>query len=137
MRALLLVLALLALLGGCSPSARQRVLSANATTVVQTQPAREAFYMAEHGRCLVRASDMISYRLCMLPSAIMAHAVDAFDRVLRAAQAALTASNETEFEAMVPHLVRAAVEMVNALRAGGVPIPDAVLSIANLAGGGL
>jgi hypothetical protein len=130
----LLVLVALVLAAGCSPSARQRVLNANATTVVQTQDAREAFYEEEHALCL-EGPDIESYRQCMLPSTVMARAVDTFDRTLRAAQAALSASNQDAFEAMIPDLIRVASEVVRALRAAGVPVPDAVLSIASLAGG--
>jgi len=129
-----LVLLLAAAAVGCDPSARQRVLSANAAVVVETQPAREDFYARAHAVCLASESFAV-YRECMEPSRAMAIAVDTFDRSLRAAQAALDASNQAAFQAMIPDLIRVAAEVVRALEAAGVPVPDAVLQIAALAGG--
>ena len=133
MRAVLLALALFAA-SGCSPSARQRILSANATVVVETQPERETFYERQHSLC-IREIGMAEYTECMVPPRALATAVDTYDRLLRAAQAALDASNEAEFQNMIPDLVRAAVEVVRGLEAAGVPIPESVLQIAALAGG--
>lgn len=129
MRAAILALALLA--GGCGASARQVTLSAQAEVLVSTQSGRERFYLTEHARCLER-EDLGAYRRCMAPSRGLARSMDTYDRLLRAAQAALRASEQGVFEAMIPDLIRVASEVVRGLGAAGVPVPESVRQIAEL-----
>lgn len=117
----------------CSCGAGQQVLSVQATTIMETQPARFSFYETEHARCMDESEEFEQYEQCMVPARHVARAVDSYASSLGAAQAALNASGEDAFEDMMPCLIVAAGALVEALADANVPVPDDVSNVAGMA----
>lgn len=111
----------------------QKVLSTQASVVRAHQAERFDFYAAMDERCGDEYPDSREgYRVCMSPSRHVARASDSYRESLEAAQHVLDSSGEDAFEDMLPHLVRAARDLVEALSAAGLPIPESVAEIARL-----
>lgn len=116
---------------GCGTG--QAVISAQARTIVEHQPERFAFYEQLDERCFQQhAEDRGAYRVCMAPARHIARTADSYREALHAAQSALDASGEEDFEAMLPDLVRAAYRLATALQAANVPVPRQVVDVLSL-----
>ena len=131
MKYLLLAIALV-VLGGCGEG--QRVLSAQATVHVAHQQERFRFYQELDERCGEEFDVREEYRECMAPARHIARSADSYRAGLLAAQAALDASDEDGFQAMLPDLIEAARRLAEALVAANVPVPQAVLDVLSLGG---
>ncbi|MEQ9079120.1 MAG: hypothetical protein RLP09_35000 [Sandaracinaceae bacterium] len=112
----------------------QQALSAQATVHRAHREARTDYYDDLDAECGTQHETRDAYRECMRPARRIGQAADSYRHTLEAAQAVLDAAGRESFEAMVPDLVRVATELIDALVAGGVPVPALVRQVASLGG---
>ena len=114
---------------GCGPGAAQTALSAQASIVVATQPARFDAYAILDERCGAEHETREAYRACMMPARHVARASDSYRETLEGAQAVLNADSGAD---PVPCVIEAAKRFLAAAQAAQVPVPADVYAFASM-----